>query len=108
MIDVPGGSERKGWESRRLLHKLIRDVVADPDTGELRTFDGPLDVADAITAVIEDCLPITASTGWKVGSKNKVTGEWDNGLRGRGIDPDEWCDVIDKPRLAVVPKRAAS
>lgn len=108
VIDVPGGTERKGWESRKLLERLVRDVVADPETGELRHFESPVDVAEAITAMIVDCLSITPSTAWKVGTKNTATGEWDNGLRGRGIDPGDWCDVVEKPRLAKVPKRQDS
>jgi hypothetical protein len=102
-VEVPGGNERKNWDSPRLLRDLMLQAVVDPDTGELREFPSGPAMVDAIYEVIAKCLPITGSLSWRVGSLDKATNEF-TGLRGQGIDPDDYSDNIEKDRLAVVPK----
>lgn len=98
VIEVWGGSERKNWQSERLLQQLILSTIVD-ENGELRR-DSPLLLAERIYAVLVACLPITASLSWKVGQHGKGTG-----LRGQGIDPAMYCDEVEAPRLAKIPKQ---
>lgn len=106
VLDVPGGNEWKEWDSVRLLGDLIKLAMLEPD-GELRSFDHPLDVADAIRDVLVMCLPVTGSLGWRVGQFDKATEEW-TGLKAAGIDPNDYANHTAKERLAVVPKRKQS
>lgn len=109
-IDVPGGSEWRGWDSERLLRHLVfgalpywAEFAIDPETGEVLS-PSPSEVAESIVQTLLDCLPITASTGWKRGSKDPATGEM-TGLRGYGIRLEDFAEKVDKPRLARLPKR---
>lgn len=104
-VKVPGGNERRGWDSEALLRKLVRELIIDED-GALR-YETVTEAADAIVQLVLDVLPVSASTDWKVGQQDKATGEW-SGLRGYGIDPADWCSEVAKPRLASIPKRLAS
>lgn len=106
VIDVPGGNEWKDWDSPRLLRKLMRDAILDED-GDLLHFDHPAEVVERVYEVISACLPITASLGWRVGQFDKTTEEW-TGLRGAGIDPEDYATHAAKPRLAKVPNRPES
>lgn len=105
IIDVPGGNEWKDWDSPALLRRLMSEAILE--NGELRHFDHPNEVVDAVYDVLVACLPVTASLGWRVGQFDKVTEEW-TGLRGAGIDPEDYASHTAKARLAVVPKRAES
>lgn len=102
IIDVPGGHEWRDWESERLLRKLMTDAITED--GELRHFDHPSEVVDRVYEVLVACLPVTASLGWRVGKFDKATEEW-TGLRGAGIDPEDYANHAEKERLAQVPKR---
>jgi hypothetical protein len=105
-VEVPGGKERKGWQSKELLNYLLMEAIVDPDSGEM--IEGTAaEIIAAILPVLHDCLPLTASLGWKVGSKDATTGKW-SGLRGHNIDPDDWSEETDKVRLADIPKRVVS
>lgn len=101
-VEVPSGNERKNWQSRELLRKVVWDVVFDPETGGYR-YDTANEMVDAIIDAVERTMPVSGSTSWKVGQFDKATETW-TGLRGQGIEPDDWCDVEAKPPLAVVPK----
>lgn len=103
VVDVPGGSEWKGWESERLLRDLMVDAILDTD-GMLLPFDHPSDVVTTIFDVLVACLPVTASLQWRVGTRDKATGIW-SGLRGAGIDPEDYAERVEKDRLAKVPSR---
>lgn len=114
-VKVPGGNERKGWESERLLRLLTNNLVAgqkevqvDGETGEIITTDNDTqtiaEFAESMIEMLTSCVSFTSSLSWKVGQQNSVTKEW-SGLKGYGIDPSDWCDETPKPRLAEIPKR---
>lgn len=105
IVEVPSGRERKNWRSPELLMRLIAQAIISED-GEAR-FSDPIDAATAIYETLLDCLPVTASLGWRVGSFDKVSETW-TGLRGHGIDLDEFSDEVEKDRLADIPKRSES
>lgn len=106
VVEVPSGRERKNWKSVELVRRLVTEAIVDTETGEMRHDSVPKAVAE-ILKVLEDCLPLTGSLGWRVGTFDKVSEEW-TGLRGHGIDPDDWSDEVEKDRLAEIPKRATS
>ena len=101
-VDVPGGNERKGWESAKLLHDLIWNAVYDENTGHVR-HDSIFGAVDAVEQALLDTLPLSQSTAWKVGQKVAGSDEFKGGLRGRGIDPGDYCEETAKPRLAKIP-----
>lgn len=102
-VEVPSGRERKNWRSVELLREVVWGAAVDDETGQLR-HDNPVDLIDAIIEAVAATMPVSGSTSWKVGTEDKGDpGTW-TGLRGQGIDPDDWCDVEEKPSLAVVPK----
>jgi len=105
LVEVEGGMERKGWESEKILRRLIFTAITTPD-GEPVPFDGPGEVAEAIYAKVAACLPLTASLSWRVGQLDKATGQW-SGLRGAGIEPGDVCEEVEKDRTVKVPKRNA-
>lgn len=104
IVEVPGGMERKNWESKRLLRRLVMDLVVDSATGEQVPYDSTLEFAEAVLAMLEEVLPLGGWLSWKVGSYDRAKRIY-SGLRGRGIDPAEWCDEGEKERIAQVPKR---
>lgn len=103
VVDVPGGREWKKWESMKLMRRLAFSAILD-DGGEVRADMAPSDVVEAVLEKLTACLPTGESVAWKVGQLDKATGEW-SGLRGQGIDPEDYGDFEDKPRLAKIPKR---
>lgn len=102
-VKVSGGRERVDWESERLLRRLIAQALVTED-GELVEFETPNDAIDAMFDALSPCLPLTGSLQWRVGSEDKATSTF-TGLRGQGIDPDEWCDIKISDRVATVPRR---
>lgn len=80
VLERHGGHERKRWQSAELVRLITRGAITDRDTGELP--DSPVVAVDRAVAALTSCLPVTASTRWKVG-----------GLRSRGLDPDDFCDA---------------
>lgn len=100
-VEVEGGSEWKQWRSEDLLTRLVYGCLVNDD-GEVIDRP-PLDAAEAIVAVLTSCLPLTESLGWRKGSK-QPDGTW-SGLRGEGIDLEDYAVRTDKPRLAKLPKR---
>lgn len=106
VVEVPSGRERKNWDSPGLLRHLITQAIADPETGEMRTDSVP-EAAGAILEVLMDCLPVTASLGWRVGTFDKATDTW-TGLRKYEVELDAWSDEVEKERLAEIPKRRES
>lgn len=106
-VKVPGGTERKNWQSEDLLRRLVRETLYDTETGEAR-FDSPSDAADAIIEMLLSCISFTGSLSWKVGTWDKPSESYVGGLRSYGIEPEDFCDEGEKPRLAVIPKRPGS
>lgn len=104
IVEVKGGFDRKNWESAKVLHRVIMEVIVDKETGEFIPFGSPTDLADVVEAAIKVCLGMTGSTAWKVGEP-KADGTYKGGLRSLGIDPTDYCDEVEKPRLAIIPKR---
>lgn len=104
IVEVKGGFDRKNWESAKVLHRVIMEAIVDKETGEFIPFGSPTDLADAVEAAIKVCLGMTGSTAWKVGEP-KADGTYKGGLRSLGIDPTDYCDEVEKPRLALIPKR---
>lgn len=98
-VEVRGGSDRKGWESERLLSLLLQKAIVD-ENGEVEDLS-PLVVIARVFEVLKDCLPVTESLQWRGGRADGSA----PGLRKYGLDPDEFCDVTEKPRLASIPKR---
>lgn len=74
-------TDRRLWQSGDLLRRIVRSVVRDEE-GDLRSWDHPDDLAEALVSEIEAVMPVTGSLGWRVGA-----------LRDRGIDPEEWCEA---------------
>ena len=107
-IDVPGGNERKDWESGKILKLLIQRTFYDHETGEAKAHETPQAAVEAFVEILESCITFGPSTSWKVGTKDSSTGGFVNGLRGVGIDPSDYCSEQAKPRLAVIPKRPGS
>lgn len=110
-VKVPGGNERKGWESEKLLRLLVKNLVdeqrstePDPATGELADTLTVPEFAETMIEMLLACVPFTSSLGWKVGTYDKGTDTW-TGLKAFGIDPGDYCDETPKPRLAEIPKR---
>lgn len=114
-VKVPGGNDRKGWESEDLLRLLTDKVVKaqkalelDAETGELIATDEDTstvaEFAESMVEMLLSCVSFTSSLSWKVGQQDSVTKEW-SGLKGYGIDPSDWCEETPKPRLAEIPKR---
>lgn len=101
VVEVEGGSEWKGWRSEDLLTRLVYGCLVTED-GEVIE-QAPLDTAEAVVKVLCACLPLTESLGWRKGSK-QPDGTW-SGLRGQGIDLEDYAVKVTKPRLATLPKR---
>lgn len=113
MVEVDGGTEWKGWESERLLRDLVVRALlvftgltpaewnASEDGDYVDESVGT--ITDAVCAVLLDCLPVTESLGWRRGQK-QPDGTY-SGLRGQGIDLDDYAERTAKPRLAKFPKR---
>lgn len=101
MVEVESSFERKNWESEKLLRAIVMKSLIDPETGEIGE---PVKVVDDLLANLSAALPITGSLGWRVGQEKPVgSGQW-TGLRGLGFDPDDFCDTLDKPVMAKVPR----
>lgn len=107
-IDVPGGNERKDWDSKAILKLLVQRTFFDHETGEKKDLGTQEDAVAEFVEILESCLTFGPSTSWKVGTKDSSTGGYVNGLRGVGIDPEDYCTEQAKPRLAVIPKRPGS
>lgn len=107
LVEVKGGSERKNWKSRDVLREVIFRALYDPETGEARLPENadPIDVAKAVEVNVASCLGMTGSTSWKVGKWSEKNEAWDGGLRSLGLEPEDYCDEVPKPNLAVIPKR---
>lgn len=106
VVEVKGGFDRKNWQSRKLLNRIIMEAILDPETGEFFTTE-PAEVASAIETAISTVLGMTGSTSWKVGER-AADGTYKGGLRSVGINPEDYCDEVEKPRLATIPKRKAT
>ena len=104
VVEVKGGFDRKNWESGKVLHRVIMEAIVDKETGEIHSFDSPTAFATAVENNIRACLGMTGSTAWKVGER-KPDGTYKGGLRSLDIDPTDYCDEIERPRLAIIPKR---
>jgi hypothetical protein len=109
-MEVPGvgvverefGHERKNWESKQLLMRVIGAALVDPETGEILDLP-PMEVAERIAGTLTSCLTMSGSTPWKVG--RSTPDGYDGGLRSLGIDPSEWCDETERPPLARIPRK---
>lgn len=101
VVEVMGGNDWKRWDSERLLRHLIYATLVSED-GEVVSAS-PTEVADRIANMLVEVLPITESLGWRRGTK-QPDGTW-SGLRGWGIDLEDWAERVGKPRLATIPKR---
>lgn len=101
-VEIDGGWERKNWESAKLLRLLLLKAIVDPETGEL-TEAPPSVIVSRIFEVLNDCLPITGSLNWRTGSYDRATESF-TGLKKYGVDDEDFCDRIDKPKLARIPK----
>lgn len=111
-VETRGGWTRKNWDSKRLLRTLLAKAIAEVPGERIVNEDGEvLDVAEsatlaAITQVLEDCLPITGSLSWRSGEwPDHQTGSEGRGLKKHGVDDEAWCDRVEKPRMAIIPKR---
>ena len=105
VVEVKGGFDRKNWKSRDVLREVIFRALVDPETGEWYNPEADaIDVAKAIEEAVANCLGMTGSTSWKVGEK-APDGTWKGGLRSVGINPEDYCDEVEKPKLAIIPKR---
>lgn len=98
LVEVMGGSERTQWQSEALLRRLLDEAGVNEDGERI-----PL-TADRVFEVLRDCLPLTGSLSWRVGQLDRATDSW-SGLRGHNVDPSEWCEEVEKPRIAKVPRR---
>ena len=107
-IDVPGGNERKDWESGKILKLLVQRTFFDHETGEKKDLGTQEDAVAEFVEILKSCLSFGGSTAWKVGTWDKPTESYVGGLRGVGIDPSDFCSEQAKPRLAVIPKRPGS
>jgi len=108
IVEVKGGFDRKNWQSREVLREVIFRALVDPETGEWRNPDADaIDIAKTIEAAIANCIGMTGSTSWKVGER-AADGTYKGGLRSVGINPEDYCDEVEKPRLATIPKRKAT
>ena len=107
-IDVPGGNERKDWESGKILKLLIQRTFYDHETGEAKPHASPREAVEGFVEILESCLSFGPSTAWKVGTWDKPTESYIGGLRGVGIEPEDYCTEQANPRLAVIPKRPGS
>lgn len=106
VVEVKGGSDRRKWESRKLLRQIILDTVADAETGEVWT-SNPIEIAENIEKAISACIGMTGSTSWKVGEWDATEKDWRGGIRSLGYNPEDWCEETPKPNLASIPKRKA-
>ncbi len=106
IVEVNGGSEWKDWDSPALFRHVALSTVCD-NNGEVAEeyVSDPLGAVFAALDALAECLPLTTSLGWKVGTWDAATKGWKGGLRGRGIDPEDWGERVDKPRMAKVPAR---
>lgn len=107
-LEVKGGWTRKGWRSNDLLRNLIAKALEEVDErivdgmGEIREVEDS-ESLDAIMEALTTCLPITASLSWRTGQEKKdgtLTG-----LKAYGFDDEDYCERIEQPRLATVPKK---
>lgn len=108
VIDVPGigrvtvkaGANRKGWDHEGLTRQVTARLADDPhlladEDGELRP------PADIVARVIEgwaDC----ASPSWKVGATKDAEGNVLNGLRGLGIDLEDYVTTTHGAKKVVL------
>lgn len=95
-VEKSWGLDRKGWEHDALLDLILarsRDErKADEKTGEYES------EVEAFKRVLRDCAGFSY---WKVGKKEEGTG-----LRGRGIDPSDYCREEPKRVSIDVPSPA--
>lgn len=107
-VDVPGGNERKNWESEAILKLLVQRTFFDHETGEKKDLGTQEDAVAEFVEILKSCLSFGGSTAWKVGTWDGATKSYVGGLRGVGIDPEDFCDEQAKQRLAVIPKRPSA
>lgn len=55
------------WESEALLKRIVSRALFDPETGAVR-YDSPTEAVDGVLSELLACLPVTASTRWRVGA----------------------------------------
>ena len=107
-VDVPGGNERKDWQSEEILRLLIQRTFYDHETGEAKPHESPEAAVEAFVDLLKSCLSFGGSTAWKVGTWDGSAKVYVGGLRGVGIEPEDYCTEQAKPRLAAIPKRPSS
>lgn len=94
-VEVPGlgllermaGCDRRNWDHQLVASAVLAAVEeqpelrCDPETGEL------MPIGEALVRwLLEACLP-----GWRV-----------TGLRQIGLDPDRYCDQVEKPATVIL------
>lgn len=80
VLERKKATDRRQWDSERLLGIVAR-IALDPDaTGEIPA--DPIEVLDRLTEAITKAMPITGSLGWRV-----------TALREMGLDPDDYCEA---------------
>lgn len=105
-VEVHGGTDRKKWQSTDVLTEVIFRAIVDPETGEWRNPDADaIDLAKEIERNIQTAVGMTGSTSWKVGKWDEKTQTYVGGLRSLGIEPDDYCEQVEKPNVATIPKR---
>lgn len=107
-VAVPGGNERKDWESDKILKLLVQRTFYDHETGEAKDHGSAEHAVEAFVDLLKSCLSFGSSTAWKVGAWDGATKSYVGGLRGAGIEVGDYCSEQEKPRLAVIPKRPGS
>lgn len=80
-IDNIGQVERRTsitrkWESEELLNQILKETLADKETGEISQ-----QLLARLAAVLKAALPLTASLQWRV-----------TGLTSLGIEADDYSD----------------
>ena len=107
-VSVPGGNERTNWQSEEILKLLVKRTFFDHETGEKKDLGTQEGAVAEFVDILKSCLSFGASTAWKVGTFDNATKSYVGGLRGVGIEPEDYCTEQAKQRLAVIPKRPAS
>ena len=99
VIEYRSASQRKKWDHDAVWTAVTRYVQGEPtvtfdfDSGEmLDPIHNEEDRQRVIANVISYVRKFTSSPSWKVGRQTSP-GVYDGGLRGAGIDPDEFCET---------------
>lgn len=84
ILEVHRRSQRVRWESERLFGLLVdrlrsQALAPDPVTGEVGDDRTASLMVNLMRDVLAPCLPLTASTGWRIG-----------GLKAAGVDPEQY------------------